>query len=1053
MNFKKRNSAKRITAKGTIVQNTLLIAFLLLVIISSMQVKAQRHMEYLTRGLVAVKTNDGVFLSWRIFATDEATVTFNLYRDDVLVNEEPISGISNFVDEEGSTDNVYYLETVTDGETVQLSTPVTVWENQYLTLPLQTPDGYSPNDCSAADLDGDGVLEIIVKMEGSTRDNSQSGLTDPVYLHAYRMNGTMLWSINLGINIRGGAHYTQFMVYDLNNDGRAEVACKTAPGTTDGLGNFLSKGPAATDDDSKDYRKSNGYILSGPEYLTVFDGFTGEELSTVYYLPRRHPDTENPSGSQLKAVWGDDYGNRVDRFLASVAYFDDKPSLVMCRGYYTRTVLAAWDFNDGELENRWIFDTDDGYTSYEGQGAHSIAVGDVDNDGKDEIMYGAMAIDDNGSPMYNTKFCHGDATHLGDLIPDHPGLEFFMPSESAGWTHDGVTNPGVHVRDAATGEIVWSKPLSDGDVGRAMTADITDAYPGNEFWAANGLGVYNSNGEKISNSFPPINFAAWWDGDLLREMLDGNTVSKWGAGSLLTANGCLSNNGTKSTPAISGDILGDWREEVVFRTSDNQALRVYTTTIPTEYGIYTLLHDPQYRLALAWQNVAYNQPPHTSFFIGDGMSAPPEQNIEMASPGNASALIINSPVNGFELGLGGNLTVIVHAVGLSGTNPAIVISDGDTPLDTMFSPPYVLSIPDLDEQQYSLVASAYDRDERLIKSDPIEITVDQGFPHISLESPNDNATFLPGESIYVSVDAYDTNGNIDSVVVFFNDESVTVLTESPFSYGIENPGTGSYVLKAVAYDNDGNATESGQISFEVGVSVTLQENGEGYCGFNDISGTVDFNHAGYTGSGFCNTDNAGGAQIIWAVEFQETGSYTFEWRYAAASVRPGILLINDVEVAGVSFGNTGDWANWELTTVNAEVESGVAKVTLEAEGNDGLANIDYLKIISTQSEYPARGADCGLIDPDYAESITGVKAAYKIFPVPATSSINISFENRNEKIDLIAVYNTDSSLVKTFSDINGNRAQINLGSLQNGIYIIKIDTNMRSLTDRIVVQD
>lgn len=1024
------------------------LTVLFLCVFFSANLFGQRHMEYLTRGLIAVHSSDGVFLSWRIFANDSPETTFNLYRDNVLVNPEPITGISNYSDAEGDLNSIYYLETVPEGSISQFSTPVTVWEDQYLTINLQTPGGYTPNDCSVADLDGDGELEIIVKMEGSTRDNSQSGITDPVYLHAYKMNGELLWSINLGINIRGGAHYTQFMVYDLNDDGHAEVACKTAPGTVDGTGNFLSKGPAATDDDSKDYRNSSGYILSGPEYLTVFDGLTGGEITTVEYVPVR---------GSLNS-WGDTYGNRVDRFLACVAYFDNTPSLVMCRGYYRgssgttgRTVLAAWDFDGSSLSQRWVFSADmqGDYPEYTGQGAHSISVGDVDNDGMDEIMYGAMAIDHDGSPLYNTNFQHGDATHLGDLLPDRPGLEFFMPHEGAGYSHDGITNPGVSLRDAGTGEIIWSKSGSD-DIGRGMTADISAAYPGNELWASGGLGVYNSSGTKIPGSIPSINFAAWWDGDLLRELLDGVTISKWGAGTLLYADGCSSNNGTKSTPAISGDILGDWREEVVFRTSDNQALRIYTTTIPTEYGIYTLLQDPQYRLALTWQNVAYNQPPHTSFFIGDGMNTPPAQNIDTEQRENTVALNINSPVNGYELGLGEELAVIVHAIGLSETNPEIVILDGETPLDTIESSPYVIKIPNLDKPTYSLVASAFDKNGQPIISEPVQITVDRGFPHISLESPVNNATFLPEEAIFVSVDAFDTNGSIDSVVVFFNNESVAILNEGPFDFEIDNPGIGSYVLKAIAYDNDGNASETEQVSFEVGVSYTFQED-IGFCGFNSLGGSVDNNHAGYTGDGFSNTANSTGAQINWAVEFFETGSYTFEWKYAAASVRPGKLLINDVAVANVTFSSTTEWTNWQLTSVNAEIESGISKVTLEATGGDGLANIDYLKIISTESELPVQGVDCDLL-PSAVENIRGIRTNYIIYPVPAKQTLNIEIGNADEEIGSVAVYNMDGRMVELFNNFNSNKATVGIHNLSNGIYLIHVNTNKRSLVDKIIIQ-
>ena len=373
---------------------------LLFIMVGVQAFSQQRLMEKLNRGLVAVESEDGVFLSWRKFALDPDTVKFNVYRNATLVNPAPVEGVSNYLDEAGTLDSYYYIEVLLDGEVIEISEPAVVWANGYKDIPLQTPQGYSPNDASVADLDGDGEFEIIVKMQNNTKDNSQSGYTDPVYLHAYEMNGTLLWSIDLGINIRAGAHYTQFMVYDLNGDGLAEVACKTAPGTKDGAGNYLSDGIAANDDDLADYRNSNGYILEGPEYLTLFDGKTGAEVSTVEYVPVRGNVGD----------WGDTYGNRVDRFLACVAYFDALPSLVMARGYYTRTVLAAWDYVDGELVQRWVFDTDDDLTGadgnpydlYTGQGAHSLSVGDVDNDGLDEIVYGAMTVDHDGTGLYTT---------------------------------------------------------------------------------------------------------------------------------------------------------------------------------------------------------------------------------------------------------------------------------------------------------------------------------------------------------------------------------------------------------------------------------------------------------------------------------------------------------------------------------------------------------------------------------------------------------------------------------------------------------------------------
>jgi rhamnogalacturonan endolyase len=386
-----------------------------------------------------------------------------------------------------------------------------------------------------------------------------------------------------------------------------------------------------TTPDGKRVASRSGYVLDGPEFLTVFDGLTGRALATTNYVPARG-NVED---------WGDGYGNRVDRFLACVAYLDGvHPSVVMCRGYYTRTTLVAWDWRDGKLTQRWFFDSDkygpaDNTNPYRGQGNHNLSVADVDGDGRDEIIYGAMCLNSDGTPRYSTKLGHGDALHVSDLDPTRPGLEVLDIHENPKHPH------GLEFRDASTGAMLWSKPGgtdASPDVGRGLAADLDPRHPGAEIWAAGGpriRGLYNAKGKKISDTNPrSCNFAVWWDGDLLRELLNGNRISKWNWEKetddvIFTAEDCMSNNGTKSTPALSADILGDWREEVILRTTDNKELRIFSTPIPTEHRLYTLMHDPQYRLAIAWQNVAYNQPPHPSFFLGAGMKPAPRPNITL----------------------------------------------------------------------------------------------------------------------------------------------------------------------------------------------------------------------------------------------------------------------------------------------------------------------------------------------------------------------------------------------------------------------------------------
>ncbi|MBN2612901.1 MAG: T9SS type A sorting domain-containing protein [Bacteroidales bacterium] len=597
---------------------------------------AQRQMEKLDRGVLAIKVGTTVHVSWRVLGNEYFDVSYNVYRNSTLLNETPIAGATYYVDNSGTVDSVYTVTSIVNGIEQPHSAPATVWAQNYLDIPLQRPAGditppytvvnndvlesypdgqpytYSPNDCSVGDVDGDGTYEIIVKWDPSnSRDNSHGGITGNVYLDAYKLDGTFLWRIDLGMNIRAGAHYTQFMVYDLDGDGKAEVACKTAPGTKDGSGNYLKTGPAETADHSAIYRTSGswpGFVTSGPEYLTLFNGLTGAEIQTILYEPNRNP--ANGWGKTSETT------NRVDRFLACIAYLDGiKPSLIMCRGYYGRTVLAAWDWRNGELTHRWTFDSNVGYSGYAGQGNHNLSVADVDGDGRDEIIYGSCAIDDDGSGLYTTGLGHGDALHVTDHDPERQGLEVFAPHENK---KDGIT-----FREAATGKIIWQKPNLN-DVGRGLAADIIAGHAGSEFWASKGLGVYNVAGSQVTVTIPSINHAIWWDGDDLRELLDGTSITKYNGGTLLSASGCASNNGTKSNPGLQADILGDWREEVIFRNSNNAALRIYATTNPTNRRLYTLMHDPVYRMGIAWQNVAYNQPPHTGFFLGHNMApAPP----------------------------------------------------------------------------------------------------------------------------------------------------------------------------------------------------------------------------------------------------------------------------------------------------------------------------------------------------------------------------------------------------------------------------------------------
>lgn len=739
-----------------------------------------REMEKLGRGLVAIKTNEGVYLSWRLldsednrFGSASNNVSFDIYKNGSKIHTE--SNTTNYLDTAGTINDTYFVtiagapslnkvnsisegainvSVATASATVyavkysggaaektavfEVNTPGTyeytttgftadrvyIWDgmkpvenegpsseavsvqgNAHFDIPLQKPDGvtlpdgesysYTANDASCADLDGDGEYEIILKWDCNGKDNSQAGYTGNVLIDAYKMDGTRLWRVDLGKNIRAGAHYTQFLVYDFDGDGKAEMTCKTAPGSKDSKGAYVTA--ASHDNEIKgistqinetDYRNANGYVLSGDEYLTVFDGLTGEAIDTIYY-PNQRVETH---------VWGDRHkngqgepeagGNRVDRFTATVAYMDGvKPYAVYMRGYYMRQsggdserqAACAVSFDGRKLECTRSFDTYnvnsyndsryggkagsdsyradgsykgvDGYKSgnekFVGNGNHNCSTADVDGDGKDEVMTGALCYEfkDDGSlaPKWCTFMEHGDALHIGDYDPTHEGFEFFTVHEDGGPnTKSGTEVPigfGMSVIDPDTGDIIqhWTAPK---DTGRGIMADVgAGGYYQVKAHADSGggdVGPYKktANGFEQFSTSMSLNFRIFWDGDLYDELLDGTGITNWNGSGMspeFTATDCVQINGTKANPALQADLFGDWREEVVYPLSDSSALRVFSTTTPTEYKIKTLMHDPVYRMGVTAEQTAYNQPPHVGMYLADEMFKAPVSGIEVAS--------------------------------------------------------------------------------------------------------------------------------------------------------------------------------------------------------------------------------------------------------------------------------------------------------------------------------------------------------------------------------------------------------------------------------------
>lgn len=692
-------------------------------------------MEKLDRGLVAVPTSTTAnFVSWRLLGTDDkANTTFDLLRNGTVI----ASGLTktNYQDTQGSATAKYQVVTKVNGSAIENSAEVTPWGKKYLSLKLDRPAGgtdskwtntdntvgptsatyaYYPNDMSVGDVDGDGQYELFLKWESThAQDNSRShGATGNTFIDCYKLDGTRLWRLDLGLNIRDGAHYTQFMVYDFDNDGKAEMMCKTATGSKDGEGTYVNQ--AATDatikghDNTKDYRNSGGHILSGPEYLTVFDGLTGKAIHTTWYLPGRAGTGSKTSsgssategGSELGKVstfpsgfWGDNYGGRSERFLGAVAYINgaDKPACgIFCRGYYTKAYVWAVSFDGSRLHTEWLHCSpsttqwlvyaskwDDGqpgltYTidgdllkripiktapantggvkstdtsggvvgsnTLYGNGNHNMSIADVDGDGCDEIIWGAGALNNDGTLLYATGYGHGDAMHVGKMIPDREGYQVFDVHEEK----LTATHGSWDLHDARTGEVIYHGGSADSDNGRGMAGDLT-GKDGYEFWSSDVRTPYSAlTGKATTIKNCSVNFRIYWDGSIQDQLLDGSykysgdvwaqtahaepVITKWNGSSFsnvvsfysTTYNNAQTANYTKATPCLQADILGDWREELVmWNKKDSSEIMIFTTWTPTTYAVPTLMHDHTYRMGICWQNTAYNQPPHLGYYLPD----------------------------------------------------------------------------------------------------------------------------------------------------------------------------------------------------------------------------------------------------------------------------------------------------------------------------------------------------------------------------------------------------------------------------------------------------
>lgn len=656
------------------MRRTLYICALALVI----AVQTAVAQESLQRHVMAVPqsaSGNSYLVSWRMLDTDDDYTTFDVLKNGEVVAKD-INSSTNFLDKNGSKTAKYSIVTKRNGEAVSTTEPVTPWQDIYNTLKLDRPDGgtfhdseytYSPNDCSVADVDGDGCYEIVVKWEPSNpADNSQGGFTGPTIFDCYKileadgkMTAQKLWRIDMGHNIRSGPHYVPFLFYDFDGDGKAEFIVKTGPGTKDGTGKYITEAAdedvIRTTDNEKEYLNGGGQVMYGPEFLTVFSGQDGHAIHTVYYNPNRGCFVGG--APELRTdLWGDDYANRSERYLATVAHLDatnpTHASAVMCRGYYTRSYLWAVDFDGSKLSTRWrhasiskhtVMKTEGngekdvrtyahatyantGFTTAYAQGNHNLSCADVDGDGMDEIIYGSAAIDHDGNLLWSTGLCHGDALHVADLMPDRPGLEVFQIHEDPPF--------GMHVCDAATGELLIHI-TGDGDTARGIAADFTEER-GQEFSCFGNGNLYNAPTGQVVGGAPEQNFRIYWDGDIYEEIFNGignyhnqPYLVKYNQGRMgvdgknLYEHGySVTCNGTKNSPCLQADIFGDWREEIiVYNNEDKQTLNIFSTAHETAARVPCLMTDHTYRLGITWQNSGYNQPPHLGYYLPDATAA------------------------------------------------------------------------------------------------------------------------------------------------------------------------------------------------------------------------------------------------------------------------------------------------------------------------------------------------------------------------------------------------------------------------------------------------
>jgi rhamnogalacturonan endolyase len=895
-----------------------------------------RQMEALDRGLVVANVGkSGMLVSWRLLGTEKPDTEFNLYRDGTKIATIGKTGGTNYLDKDGKITSKYTVSAVVDSVEGEKNGASFVFDSTvayggqsfpYKVINVDAPAcppsmagdtcSYWPTDMSAADLDGDGQYELILKWAPSNqKDNSAPGYTSPTLIDAYTLDGTKLWRINMGWNIRSGEHYTQFQVYDYDGDGKAEMIVKTADGTIDGKGKVIG-------DSSKHYVDTLGHIISGPEYLTVFRGIDGAEITTIDYLPSRDVRKFGWADSTGGTTWGDNYGNRCNRFLAATAYLDGiHPSAIIARGYYTAAYVVAYDFDGKNLKQRWFHKSETPGQGLYAQGYHNIAVGDLDGDGFDEIVYGAAALDHDGTVLYSTGFGHGDAGHLTDIDPDHPGLEFFGVHEY--WEQAKYMD---ELR-GADGTILWGTLQTGIDNGRGMAADIDSTYRGLETWSSRVDLIRSAKGSPIDSAryivcdtidsfyiesrqeyvyetectsiFYPINFRIYFDGDLQDELLAGAVVTKPNvkaqtAVTFFDGEAALGLSGcnvfiARNTPLLVADLFGDWREELILRTeNDPSKIYIISTPVTTQYRLYTLMHDAVYRTAVAWQNTGFNQAPHTSYYLPDMVK-------KLTKP---SVYTVGDSA----------FTVYPDAIisKMEGAKDKQTITLGNSIKTIGYE--YLFCTGVKVEGLPSGVSAKVDSSAKTVKiSGAPKKTGTFKFTVTTLGSKAANAT-VKGEIVVKEAPKPDTS-KTDSTKT---DSTKTDSTKT----NPDKKDSSKVVVNASSI-----------------VDAAIPDEGEG---------STEKESKGYIGNGYFDFKNSKSSYGTWLVKSASESATTMSVRYANgdSTSREMKLVVNGKEVGTVEMGPTGGWSMWNTYDMDIKLKKGKNTITLKSMSKTSGADVD-----------------------------------------------------------------------------------------------------------------